>query len=254
MGRYDTTARWCFPHSFVQDMKARKSTPKGIQLNMGWIYRWTHIESGMAYVGQTHNFDKRTQDHSAASGNCRYFYNAIRKHGVEAFEIDIICQASNDELLNALEMCYIKVLNTLYPNGYNLREGGDGGKHSSESIQRISNSKIGHEVSKATREKISQSLIGRESSRRNIPLSDEHRRNIGKACKGRVPWNKGKTDIYSQETRLLMGAKNKGRKQNRSVVLRRNEGNRKYHKKKRFVVLVYAVWTYYWLRVEGDDT
>ena len=31
--------------------------------------------------------------------------------------------------------------------------------------------------------------------------------------KGQVPWNKGRTGVYSEETRQSMGAKNIGRKQ-----------------------------------------
>lgn len=51
-----------------------------------------------------------------------------------------------------------------------------------------------------TKIKISKSLTGRS-------LSEEHRRKLT----GRIPWNKGKTDIYSDETRMKMGEAKKGR-------------------------------------------
>ena len=98
---------------------------------MGCIYRIYHKESGKSYIGQTHNIDRRIYEHFIKHGNCRYLYNAIELHGADAFKWEIICEVS-EALLDTLEICYIKVLNTLAPNGYNLTTGGEGGKLSDE--------------------------------------------------------------------------------------------------------------------------
>ena len=47
------------------------------------------------------------------------------------------------------------------------------------------------------------------TSRKGVKVSDETRAKISQASKGRVPWNKGKTGIYSEETlaKISKGAK-----------------------------------------------
>src|SRR6185312_10648348 len=56
--------------------------------------------------------------------------------------------------------------------------------------------------SEENRENVRQALLGK-------PLSEERKRKISEATKGRVPWNKGKQ--HSAETKLKIGAKSKGR-------------------------------------------
>ena len=95
---------------------------------------------------------------------CRRFSNAIKHYGIDTFDFDIICIASDQETLDALEICYIQVLGTLHPNGYNLKGGGDGGKHSPETRQKMSDNnarkgkpgtRLGKRLSPETRKKMS---------------------------------------------------------------------------------------------------
>jgi group I intron endonuclease len=71
--------------------------------------------------------------------NFRYLSLAFKKHGVNNFKFELIC-ISFDENLNDLEKYYIKKLNSLAPNGYNLREGGNSSRHSEETKMKISQS------------------------------------------------------------------------------------------------------------------
>ena len=73
-----------------------------------------------------------------------------------------------------------------------------GFKHSDETKQRLSESKkgaknpmFGKHPSDETQKKRSNSLKGHK-------VSDETRRKLSKANKGHMPWNTGKTEVYSE--------------------------------------------------------
>lgn len=47
--------------------------------------------------------------------------------------------------------------------------------------------------------------------RKRVPCSDEKKKKISDSCKGKIPWNKGKTDIYSERTLKSNSDKHKGK-------------------------------------------
>ena len=153
---------------------------------MGSIYVMRNTVNGKCYVGQCLNNAHRDRIRQHLNGNtrCRLISNAIVKYGKGAFEWEII--TAPNELLDALEICYIKTLNTLAPYGYNLTEGGKNGRRSAE-----------------TRERIRQ-------ARKGIPRSSETCRRVSKARKGQVPWNKGKKmKPFTPEHRVNMSKAHK---------------------------------------------
>lgn len=88
------------------------------------IYKITNNINGKVYIGQTINSIKeRIRGHLKEPSG--YFPKALRKYGIENFTIEAIDDSAKtiDEL-NFLERKYIKELNTLRPNGYNLQIGG----------------------------------------------------------------------------------------------------------------------------------
>jgi|AntRauTorcE11898_2_1112593.scaffolds.fasta_scaffold22699_2 group I intron endonuclease len=102
------------------------------------IYKWTHIESGKVYIGQSiQDPNRRRLEHIA---DCRYsskkhhFHNAIRKYGKESFAWEVIDYAKSLEELNELEEKYIDDYDSI-KTGYNLRQGGNNRKHSEQSIK-----------------------------------------------------------------------------------------------------------------------
>ena len=104
------------------------------------IYKFTHIETGRVYVGQTiqEPNHRRLSHLAAARGTKRTnkLYNAMRKYGEDSFVFEVIATADSIKELNQLEVKYIKEYDSIV-NGFNLREGGDNRKHSPESIEKM---------------------------------------------------------------------------------------------------------------------
>ncbi len=111
------------------------------------VYIAKNSVNNKCYVGYTtKTLDERIKTHLYKSNNKtnkHYFYlfkEAIRKYGIENFTWVILAHCSSIEECCNLEKHYIKTLNTISPNGYNLTEGGNGGIQSEETRTKISNS------------------------------------------------------------------------------------------------------------------
>ena len=118
--------------------------------------------SGKRYIGQAVNFRDRYITHKCASTNRTIrqdkdtpFHRAIKKYGIENFEIVILKENLKTQcLMNLWEMYYIERYNTLskFNEGYNLSDGGQyanpyAGKTSEEIKE------IGQKRSKTLKEK-----------------------------------------------------------------------------------------------------
>lgn len=89
------------------------------------VYRITNIINGKSYIGQTiHSKEKRFSQHCSRSEGCVYLNNAIVKYGRKNFKIAVLSRCGSIEEMNHREKYYIKLFDTLSPNGYNLRSGG----------------------------------------------------------------------------------------------------------------------------------
>lgn len=89
------------------------------------VYLITNKVNGKRYVGQTvRSLEERWKDHCRVKDD-NYFHRAIHKYGVENFSLEIIDTADSGEELDEKEIFWIQKLNTLFPHGYNLKEGGD---------------------------------------------------------------------------------------------------------------------------------
>ena len=100
-------------------MSEELEKPKGI------IYKITS-PSGKIYIGQTtKSLEYRWKQHVKDAMNenrkrCRVFHNAIQKYGEENMIQEVVCECNTDEL-DKNENRFIAELNTLTPNGYNLK-------------------------------------------------------------------------------------------------------------------------------------
>jgi group I intron endonuclease len=142
---------------------------------MGYIYKITNILDGKCYIGQTKNdLNDRWKNHKNKNSNCIYLKNAFQKYGVSNFKFQLVCICF-DEDLNKYEIEYIKKFNSLVPNGYNLKKGGEnGGKHAEETKQKIS------ETIKA---KLESGEIIPHKSQSGIPHTEERKNKISNTMK-----------------------------------------------------------------------
>lgn len=132
-----------------------------------YIYKFTS-PTGRIYVGQTVNIKKRLGQYKSCNPEQKLIYRSLKKHGLEnhKFEIleDLIC---DNEAIDGLEIKWIahfKCNHKKFPElgGLNLNDGG--------------------------------------KSVNPQGMSPESRQKMSDAAKGRIPWNKGKKGVYSEET------------------------------------------------------
>ena len=172
---------------------------------MGYIYKITNKEDGKIYIGQTTQIlEDRWRQHKKIGSNCRYLKRAFNKYGIHNFEFKLICICF-DEDLDKYEIQYMEKYSSMVPNGYNLRKGGNSGKHHEETKKKISDSlkgrtdifrakttnRLGMSHTEETKKKISQALksrtdIIRHSHQLGKPHTEETKKKISNSLKGRT--------------------------------------------------------------------
>ena len=153
-------------------------------MTIGRIYKISNNFNAQVYVGQTWRpLDKRFKEHAINSGSPK-LHNSIIKHGSSNFTIELLweCECTQAEL-DTKEMEFITQLQTLSPNGYNLKEGGSGGKLSAESREKMRASHLGKILSLETISKIALASIGNTNSLGRV-LSEETKQLIGNCNSG----------------------------------------------------------------------
>ena len=98
---------------------------------MGIIYCYTNKINGKKYIGQTINPQLRYNAHRSSYQNPKdkeqnsLLHRAFRKYGFENFQYEILVKDIDSiDVLNELEIYYIKKFNCKTPNGYNVEDGG----------------------------------------------------------------------------------------------------------------------------------
>lgn len=95
------------------------------------VYKITSRVDGKVYIGQFYGelAERRLQQHvrEAKRGGERYLCRAMRKHGFENFQTEVIHRAETKLELNAMETFFIVLHQSHKPeNGYNMTLGGEG--------------------------------------------------------------------------------------------------------------------------------
>ena len=96
------------------------------------IYKATNKLDGKCYIGQsTFDLDKRKGEHLKCSQRQRpryYLHRAIKKHGMDNFDWEVIAECETQKELDKTELKSIEQYKSLAPYGYNcvmMAAGGD---------------------------------------------------------------------------------------------------------------------------------
>ena len=95
------------------------------------VYKITNLINGKSYIGITQR-DPQIRFNEHFSNKKELLYKAKEKYEKENFQLEIIEDNIPKEKIDEKERYYIKLYNTLVPNGYNLSIGGISNKSISE--------------------------------------------------------------------------------------------------------------------------
>lgn len=139
-----------------------------------YIYLITNNINGKTYIGQRHLRKYKTKDVTPLTdgymGSGKRIVNAENKYGVDNFTKEILATCHLSEIINILEIEYIRLYKAIGKAEYNIAEGGN-----TNSIKYLSD-----EEKLELRKKLKEKLNSPEIKKK---LSESH--------KGKVSWNKG---------------------------------------------------------------
>lgn len=136
------------------------------------VYKATNRENGKSYIGITsRTAEVRWEEHlsRARCGMRRSrLYDAIRKYGDSAFDLEVVAAADSEDEARTLECHYINEFDT-YESGYNCNFGGAGFlKFPAHIIEKISAAQKGKIISDETKRKMSLAKLGDSSCANNF--------------------------------------------------------------------------------------
>ncbi len=198
---------------------------------VGYIYLITDTTNGMKYTGKHHyHIEGQLDPNYHGSG---VIIKNIYKKRPETLKEEYIKTCYSEEEMCSDEQYYIKLFKTLYPNGYNLTEGGEGeipceetrrklskahkGKPahnkgvpmSKEQKKKLSEANRGKHHSEETKKKMSESLKGRPSGMLGKKHSEESKKKMGESRSGKK--NPFYSKHHTEETRKKISTANKGK-------------------------------------------
>ena len=185
----------------------------------GIIYLARCIDNGKVYIGQTiKTLGCRKAQHihcafnEQIDGYDSYWYRALRTHGIDKFEWNIIYDNVPESLLSRTERFAIGLYNSFGSGGYNSTGGGDESPSKNPDVaHKISLAKMGDNNpmrNPETAHKVSVALTGKKltqetkdkigNAHRGMKRTDETRANISKSHMGdknpmfgTTAWNNG---------------------------------------------------------------
>lgn len=165
---------------------------------MWYIYKIINIKNNKVYIGQSIDPKTRWSRHKSDSKNKlkarnKHLSSAILKYGVESFEFEIIAQCRSLEESDDTEIACIAQYRSIDRKfGYNSSPGGQGKRPMSEEIKK----------------KLSKALKGRPSHMKGKTHSEETKKKLSIANKG----NKFRLGVtVSDDTKALLSKINTGK-------------------------------------------
>ena len=188
----------------------------------GIIYKITNKINGKCYIGQTTNIVNRFKKYKRLECQLQEkLYRALVKYGIDNFSFEEFDYADNQETLDFLEQIYILCFDSR-EQGYNIREGGWGGrmaetskqklrelKRSDEFKQKVSqnNSRYwkGKKRPKETGEKISLANSGSNHFNFGKHLSEQTKQRISQAKTGTRHTDESRKKMSINSARAMLG-------------------------------------------------
>lgn len=176
---------------------------------VGYIYLTTDTTNGKQYVGK-HHYNKEGELDPSYHGSGVIIKNIYKKRP-ETLKEEYVKTCYSEEEMCSDEQYYIKFFKTLWPYGYNLTEGGDGGEIPCEEIRKKISLKLkGRTLSEETRKKMSLTQKGKNIWMKGKHHSEETKKKISESNKGRPSGMLGKK--HSEETKKKMSESLSGKK------------------------------------------
>ena len=166
-------------------------------------YTITHIKTGLVYVGKTHLGKKRFYMHQRSKTGSK-LTAAMQLWGIDEFIFRIVREYDTSEQALQAERELISLLNTIWPNGFNLQSGGPGSMAPNLSDEERATRRAGQLnkiVPEETRKKIKDSWQ-RNYSERVQAISEANRRVACERKEKGIPHPaKGKTSPFKRTKR-----------------------------------------------------
>jgi group I intron endonuclease len=163
------------------------------------VYKIENKINGDIYIGQTRNsVSGRISVHLRSNFRVG---NALRKYGIQSFEISVIDSADSAKVLNEKECYWIKKYNCKNPNGYNMTDGGEGtdGPNTEEWKLKLRkpHGPMSEENKEIHRRAANRPEVLEHNRKINTGriLSEEHKQSIGRGLLGRVVTEETKQKI-----------------------------------------------------------
>lgn len=175
-----------------------------IKYKYRYVYKTTNLINGKIYIGQ-HSTNKEFENdtyigsgidkQSRANYGNNLFSRAVNKYKYENFKCEILEFCFTKKELDIREVFWIKELNSLHPNGYNMVASAGGGYVSKEHYDKLSKRYSGRTLPLEQKEKISKSKSGENNPNWGKKLTDEEKRKVSKGNKGKIRSVKHRNDI-----------------------------------------------------------
>jgi len=165
---------------------------------INYVYKTTNLINGKFYIGVKTN-SRHFDDGYFGSG---FLLNkAIKKYGYKNFKKEILWHFGTAEECFEKESEIVTEEFVKLDNTYNIALGGRGGNLGSLVNKKKSQKLKGHKVSEETKQKIALSQKG-NTSRRGKKWTEQSKKRLSNACKGRMAPNKGVP--HSEEAKAKM--------------------------------------------------
>lgn len=194
--------------------------------NKSGIYQIKNLVNNKLYIGSANNlYRRKNREHFyrlAQNKHCNdKLQDAFNKYGEQNFVFEVIEFVEDKDNLLECEQYWLDRFNVV-EKGYNIQPIAGKIYMTDEIKLKISKSNKGHvsprkgiKLSDETKQKISNARKGKYHKENSFwfgkHLTEETKQKISASKLGKIPWNKGKTGIYSEESLQKMSKSRKGK-------------------------------------------